>query len=75
MLILVSKVMSYLVILADKKKTPAAAPVPAAQAASPAPDAGIPDRSAFVAAVSAAIATVMGADVTGLRIVSIKKAD
>lgn len=33
----------------------------------------IPDRPAFVAAVSAAIATAIGADVSGLRIHSIQK--
>ena len=44
--------------------------------AAPAPAAGgdeIPNRQEFVAAVSAAIATVMGKDVSGLRIRSIKK--
>ena len=36
-------------------------------------DGGIENRQEFVAAVSAAIATVMGKDVSGLRIKSIKK--
>ena len=35
----------------------------------------IPDRGAFAAAIAASIATVMGTDVSGLRILSIKKAN
>lgn len=34
---------------------------------------GIQDRGAFVAAVSAAIAEELGTDVTGIRVLSIKK--
>ena len=78
-LILVSKVMSFFCMKAANKKAavpvPAAAPAPAPAAVAPAPADGISDRPAFVAAVSAAIATVMGANVSALRIVSIKKVD
>ena len=54
------------------KKAPAAAPA-AKAAPAPVQDDKIENRGQFVAAVSAAIATVMGTDVSGLRIVSIKK--
>lgn len=47
---------------------PAAAPVPSA-----APAAAEPNRQEVVAAVSAAIAEELGTDVTGIRIVSMKK--
>lgn len=47
---------------------PAAAPVPSA-----APAAAEPSRQEVVAAVSAAIAEELGTDVTGIRIVSMKK--
>lgn len=70
-LIFISKLMSALIgrkkDAPAPKAAPAAAPAPAAQPAS--------DHGAFVAAVSAAIATTMGADVSGLRILSIKKVD
>lgn len=49
---------------------PAAAPVPAAAAVSAAAE---PNRQEVVAAVSAAIAEELGADITGIRIVSMKK--
>lgn len=48
----------------------AAAPVQAAQAQ---PEEG--DRGSMIAAISAAIATVMGKDVAGIRIHSVKKID
>lgn len=85
-LIIVSKIMSYCCVLAASKKAMDAAAAAAQKAASdaakaqqvqaaPAQEPGIPDRPAFVAAVSAAIATVMGTDVSELRIVSIQKVD
>ena len=70
-LIFVISVMSFIYNKVAKKEAPAA---PAAKAApAPAQDDKIENRGQFVAAVSAAIATVMGTDVSGLRIVSIKK--
>ena len=56
-------------------KPSAAAPVAKQTPAPAAPvqNDAIENRGEFVAAVSAALATVMGKDVTGLRIVSIKK--
>ena len=59
------------VVLRAFEKAPEQAPAPAA-AAQPVKE-DIPDRGAFVAAISAAIATVLGAEATGLRIHSIKK--
>ena len=54
-----------------------AAPVAAAEPApAPAPAVEeIEDRQSMVAAISAAIATVMGEDVSGIRILSITKVD
>lgn len=52
------------------RKAPAA-PVPAA--AAPAPAAAEPNRQELVAAVSAAIAEELGTDITGIRILSMKK--
>lgn len=49
---------------------PAAVPVPAPAAVSAAAE---PNRQEVVAAVSAAIAEELGADITGIRIVSMKK--
>lgn len=53
-----------------------AAPAAAAPAAAPvsaAPAAAEPNRQELVAAVSAAIAEELGTDITGIRIVSMKK--
>lgn len=71
-LILIIKLMS--VILAakpakDKSAAPAGQQAPAPSAAAP----EIENRGQFIAAVSAAIAAAMGTDVTGLRILSVKK--
>ena len=50
------------------------APEPAAAApAAPAPAAAEPNRQELVAAVSAAIAEELGTDITGIRILSMKK--
>lgn len=71
-LILIIKLMS--VILAakpakDKSAAPVGQQAPAPAAAAPV----IENRGQFIAAVSAAIAAAMGTDVTGLRILSVKK--
>lgn len=67
-LIFIVKLMSFLFGLFSGKHADAAqAPTPAS-----APE-QIENRQQFVAAVSAAIATVMGTNVSGLRITSIKK--
>lgn len=51
-------------------------PAAAAKKAAPAPaQEAIANRGEFIAAVSAAIATVMGKDVGAIRIVSVKKVD
>lgn len=63
------------------RSAPAAAPVPAAPApavvnraaAAPAPAAPEANRQEIAAAVSAAIAEELGADITGIRILSMKK--
>jgi len=71
-LIFVISLMSAIYNKVAKKAAPAAAPA-AKAAPAPAADDKIENRGQFVAAVSAALATVMGKDVSGLRIVSIKK--
>lgn len=48
-----------------------AAPVPAAPAVRAAE--AIPDRQAMIAAISAAIAEDLGTDISGIRILSVKK--
>ena len=65
-LIFIIKLMSAVLGSFNKEKAPA--PVAAPAAAQP-----IANRGEFVAAVSAAIASAMGTDVSGLRILSIKK--
>lgn len=71
-LILIIKLMSVILAAKPAKDKPAA---PASQQAA-APAAAAPEienRGQFIAAVSAAIAAAMGTDVTGLRILSVKK--
>lgn len=71
----------FISMILNKSKSGSAAPiVPAAPAApivsaTPAAPvaAQIPDKQAFVAAVSAAIAEELGTDVSALRIISIKQ--
>lgn len=70
-LILIIELMSWVFARFTKKKA-AARPEPAEAAQA---ETEIADRGAFIAAVSAAIATVMGKDVTGIRILSVKKID
>ena len=54
------------------RNTPAPA-TPVAAASTPAPAAAEPNRQELVAAISAAIAEDLGTDITGIRILSIKK--
>ena len=68
-LIYIIKLMGVIVGAIEKKNALPAVPAAAPDAA----QAAIPDRGAFSAAVAASIATVMGKDVSGLRILSIKK--
>ena len=67
-LIFIIKLMGFVCGAAAKKS-----PLPAAAPAKLAATDAIENRQQFVAAVAAAIATVLGTDVTGLRITSIKK--
>ena len=70
-LILIVKLMGVIMRAVGKqKKEPEKAPAPAA--AAPVPEG---DRGEIIAAVSAAIATVLGESVSGIRIVSFKKVD
>ncbi len=70
-LILIVKVMGWIM-----GKTQKPLPQPE-QKAEPAPVQSVPegDRGEIIAAVSAAIATVLGESVSGIRIVSFKKVD
>ena len=71
-LIFITKLMSAVIVATEAKKPAKAEPA----VASAAPAAvQVADRGAFVAAVAASIATVMGKDVSGIRIHSIKKAN
>ena len=72
-LIFIIRLMSFLYGLFAGKSA-ARAPAPASTTAPAATSEPIENRQQFVAAVSAAIATVMGTEVSGLRITSIKKA-
>ncbi len=69
-LIFITKLMSAIIVASEKKKPTASAA--AVAAAAPAAET-IANRGAFVAAVASAIATVMGKDVSGIRIHAIKK--
>ena len=77
-LVLISLLMSGIVRLLEKGKKPAkepaapVQPVPARPLA-PAKTQDIADRGAFMAAISAAVAQEMGADVNAIRILSVKK--
>lgn len=66
-LIFITKLMSAVCARFKKPEPAPAAPAVAVPA--------IADRGAFCAAVAAAIASTMGAEVEGLRILSIKKVD
>lgn len=66
-LIYITKLMSFLCARFSDKPAPAVSAAPAAAR----PE--ISDRGAFCATVAACIASTMGAEVDGLRIVSIKK--
>lgn len=69
-LIVIIKIMGAIMKGVGKKKT---ASVPAPEPAAVSEPEG--DRGEIIAAVSAAIATVMGENVGGIRIVSFKKVD
>ncbi len=71
-IIFVCKIMSFLVNSFQKKPADEVAKVPAGNAVA-AQASEIPNREEFVAAVSAAIAENLGKDVSGIRILSIKK--
>jgi len=69
-LVLIVKIMGMIMEKATAKKPePAAAPAPETKAA---PE---PNHGELVAAVSAALATVMGKQVSGIRILSMKKVE
>ena len=70
-LILIIKVMGW-IMRAISAKHAKAVPEPIAEAKEAVPEG---DRGEIVAAVSAAIATVLGESVSGIRIVSFKKAE
>ena len=53
--------------------TPAAAPTASAAPAAPNASAAIPNRQAMIAAISAAIAEDLGTDLSGIRVLSVKK--
>lgn len=75
-LIILVKIMTCIigVLFKDRKKDAGAAVVTGQPAGtSPAAQTVIPDKGAFVAAVSAAIAEDLGEDVSRIRIHSIKK--
>ncbi len=71
-LIVIIKLMSAIMKGVTKPKAVKEAAVPEAPAAAAVPEG---DRGEIIAAVSAAIATVMGESVGGIRIVSFKKVD
>mgnify|MGYP001768553991 CR=1 FL=1 len=68
-LIYITKLSSAIIIAIEKKKSAAAPAVAEEQ------EAAIPNRGTLVAVVAASIAEVMGKDISGLRIVSLKRVD
>ena len=70
-LILICTLMGMLFRALTKSKKKSEEAAPSAPAAAPVTE--IPDRGAFVAAVSAALAEELGTDVAGLRILSIRR--
>lgn len=71
-IIALCKLMSAVCAKFDKKPVRPTAAVPAAAPVAPVVEA-IPNRQAFIAAVSAAIAEEMGTDVSKIRILSVQK--
>lgn len=70
-LVVIVKIMGSIMERVGSKQTAPAAPAePAVSKAEPEPDHG-----EMIAAVSAALATVMGKQVSGIRILSLKKVD
>lgn len=65
-LILLTAAMGKIVNRGGEPAQPAPAPVPAAPGA-------VPNRQELIAAVSAALAEELGTDVSGIRILSLKK--
>ena len=75
-IIAVCKVMSLLVGIGDKSGSAAqtqSAAAPTQQAVKPQSATAIPSRPELVAAISAAISEYSGKDISGIRILSIKK--
>ena len=72
-LIILTMVMGRIVGGRAASASAPAAAVPTAAAPTAVPAAAEPNRQELVAAVSAAIAEELGADITGIRIVSMKK--
>lgn len=73
-LIILAMVMSAVVKRMGKSAAAPAAPTaPAAHAAPAAETGAIPNRQAMIAAIAAAIAEDLGTDISGIRILSVKK--
>lgn len=72
-LILIIKLMTQIFLKTGSKKVAAVSAQPAAQASVEPTAPEIENRGQFIAAVSAAIATSIGSEVSGLRILSVKK--
>ena len=72
-LIVLTTIMGSVVRSMGKSAAPAAAPAPAAAAAPAARADAIPNRQAMIAAIAAVIAEEEGTDITGIRILSVKK--
>lgn len=72
-LILLTMAMSAVVRRIGGGRSAASAPEPAPTTVPEAASGGIPDRPVLAAAMAAVIAEDLGTDVTGLRIVSIRK--
>ncbi len=71
-LIYITQLSSAIIRGVEKRKKQS----PAVQAEAGAPEtAAVPNRGALVAVASACIAEVMGKDISGLRIVSLKRVD
>ncbi len=71
-LVVIIKIMSAILAGTRKQEAPAPKPVPAPAVAASEPE---PNHGELIAAVSAALATVMGKQVNGIRILSMKKVD
>ncbi len=74
-LVAIVKLMGLVMSRINGKEAPAPAPRPVAAPETKAAAAPEPNHGELVAAVSAALATVMGKQVSGIRILSMKKVD